>query len=212
MKAQVYQVFPKGTEYTKYPRRLQNRAKTKYIPSVANEAPKETKYTKYTPMKPQKEQSTTSIPKRNEVYRWRFQNRAKTKYTKYTTWSPKRNEVYQVSPEASKQSQNEVYTKCGKWSPQRNEVYQVSPNEAPKGTKYNKYPQKEGSIPTIPGGSKTKPKRSIPSMPDEAPKGTKYTKDTPMKPSKGTKYTKYPWRLQNKAKTKYIPTINHLNQ
>ena len=60
-------------------------------------------------MKPQKEQSTTSIPKRNEVYRWRLQNRAKTKYTKYTTWSPKRNEVYQVSPEASKQSQNEVY-------------------------------------------------------------------------------------------------------
>ena len=81
MKAQVYQVYPKGTEYTKYPRRLQNRAKTKYIPSVANEAPKETKYTKYPP---------------NEAL----------KGTKYNKYPQKERSVPLAAP---KQSQNEVY-------------------------------------------------------------------------------------------------------
>ena len=121
MKAQVYQVYPKGTEYTKYPRRLQNRAKTKYIPSVANEAPKRTNYKKY----PQKERSVPTIPGGSKT-------------------EPKRS-IPSIPHEAPKGTKYTTDT----------------PMKPPKGTKYTKYPQKEPNIPSIPGGSRTKPKRSI---------------------------------------------------
>ena len=149
-------------------------------------------------------------------------------YTKYTKWRPKytkytqkersipsipggfktepKRSIYQVCQMKPPKDRN--IPSIPQWSPKRNKVQQVSP----KGRKYTNYPWR------LQNKAKTKctkyarwsPKRNevYQGYPNEALERNEVYQVSP----KGTKYTKYPWRLQNKAKTKYIPTINHLNQ